>query len=300
MCVTRVARTSGPYRWTAAKTVIRFPAAEVDPGGRTIPYRYRGYTSTNRVVAGVDCQIPATDAAVSRMNRRLKVDRWHRVGSGSPARGARRSVGGTSFGDVALLPVAGVATWCGEGQIGTYPNCFPITSPTVTGSEGDPDGWDWGGSDGGDEGTEPDDGTDRPECARNAAGQCVTREVSPSEWDELLKRIEQIKDSPEYCKGAKDALRSLASQGPESQRLRFWDGYDMPSSKSQRFGQNLSDSQGRYIEYDSYWVWNMPALVAHEGIHLWLSQNADSTGMVRGPDGMTNEDYVHSIDQNCV
>jgi hypothetical protein len=135
--------------------VIRFPAAELDPGGRTIPYRYRGYTPTNRVVAAVDCLIPATDAAISRMNRRLKVEHWYRVGSGSPSGGARLSVGDAAYGDVALLPVAGVTTWCGEGQIGTYPSCFPITSPTVAPPEGDPgDGWDWGGSDGG---TAPDD-----------------------------------------------------------------------------------------------------------------------------------------------
>ena len=156
-CVTRVARTSGPYWWTAATTVIRFPAAELDWDGRTIPYRYRGYTPANRVVAGVDCQIPATDAAISRMNRRLKVEHWQRVGSGSPSGGARLSVSGAAYGDVALMPVAGVAKWCGEGQIGTYPNCWPITSPSVTGTVGDPggDGWDWGG--GTDEGTAPDD-----------------------------------------------------------------------------------------------------------------------------------------------
>jgi hypothetical protein len=153
--MTRVARASGPHAWTAATAVIRFPAAELDPEGRTITYRYRGYTPTNRVVAGVDCLIPATDAAISRMNRRLKVERWHRVGSGSPSRGARFSVSGASYGDVALLPVAGVATWCGEGQIGTYPHCWNTTSGTVPPSGGDAgdDGWDWGGSDGG---TAPD------------------------------------------------------------------------------------------------------------------------------------------------
>jgi hypothetical protein len=153
--MTRVARASGPHAWTAATAVIRFPAAELDPAGRTIAYRYRGYTPTNRVVAGVDCLIPATDAAISRMNRRLKVERWDRVGSGSPSGGARLSVSGAAYGDVALLPVVGVATWCGEGQIGTYPNCWPITSPTATGTVGGAgdDGWDWGGTDGG---TAPD------------------------------------------------------------------------------------------------------------------------------------------------
>jgi|GEM_PF-3582831 len=154
-CVTRVARTSGPHAWTAAATVVRFPAAELDPDGRTIAYRYRGYTPTNQVVAGVDCLIPATDAAISRMNRRLKVDRWDRVGSGSSSPGARLSVSGAGYGDVALLPVTGVATWCGEGQIGTYPHCWNTTSGTVSPTDGDAgdDGWDWGGSDGG---TAPD------------------------------------------------------------------------------------------------------------------------------------------------
>ncbi len=54
------------------------------------------------------------------------------------------------------------------------------------------------------------------------------------------------------------------------------------------------------LEYDSYWVWHMPELLAHEGIHYWLAQNAGTAGLVSGPNGMTNEQYVHSVDQNCV
>lgn len=164
VCVTRVARASGPYRWTAATTAVRFPAAELDPAGRTIDYRYRGYTPANRVVAAVDCAIPATEAAIQRMNRRLKVEQWHRVGSGSPSDGARLSMGTASYDDlgsegstVALKPVSGTAKWCGVGYIGTYPNCWSITSGTVTGGEPDSgDGWDWGGTGEEGEGTEPD------------------------------------------------------------------------------------------------------------------------------------------------
>jgi hypothetical protein len=145
------------------------------------------------------------------------------------------------------------------------------------------------------------DGTGRDPCERNAAGYCITRQVdSVTEWPRLLDRIERLKEEPNYCKGAKEALRYLASFGPEAQRIRFWDGYDKTSPTSQRFGENLSDSVGRYIEYDSQWIWDDAALLLHEGIHYWLNQNPDNEGLVSRPDGMTNEQWVKSVASNCV
>ncbi|HEX6910730.1 MAG TPA: hypothetical protein VF142_10045 [Longimicrobium sp.] len=151
---------------------------------------------------------------------------------------------------------------------------------------GDPDAWD--------------DGTGRPACDRDANGNCITRVMTLDEWSKLAQRINAIREDIDYCKGAKDALRSLYAQGRESQRLRVWDGFDKESPTTQRYGQNLSDVQGRYIKYDSYWIWNDASLVVHEGLHAWLAQNPDNSGLVNRPDGMTNEEWVHSVDQNCV
>jgi hypothetical protein len=305
VCVTRLARSSEPSSWSHAESGVTFPAAELDPQGRTIEYRYRGYTPSNRIVAAVDCVIPATDAAVERMNRKLKVTRWHRVGSESPRSGARLSVGSASFDlntedtSISLAPVTGTAQWCGTGYIGTYPNCYPISSGTPSQPDPDSDGeWTWW--EGAGTGTEPDDGTDRPACERDGGGHCKTREISPNEWDRLLARIAAIKEHTDYCLGAKQALAALAQQGREAQRLRFWDGYDMPSSKEQLFGQNLSDAEGRYIKYDSYWIWNMPELLAHEGIHTWMNERAVAGNPVTIPAGMKVETWVRSVDQNCV
>lgn len=305
VCVTRLARASDPSAWSRAEKGVRFPAAELDPQGRTIAYRYRGYTPSNRIVAAVDCVIPATEAAIERMNRKLKVSRWHRLGSEAVGSGARMSLGTASFdlgtegSPTALAPVVGTARWCGPGYVGTYPACYPVTSGTVGGTGTEPDdGWEWW--EGPDGGTEPDDGTGRDPCDRDEAGHCITREIEPDEWTRLLERIDDIKEVPDYCRGAKQALQAFADKGRASQRLRFWDGYDKPADDEQVYGQNLSDPDGRYIQYDSYWIWHMPELLAHEGIHHWLNQLAVAGTPRTLPAGMTNEQWVRSVDQNCV
>lgn len=302
-CVMRLARSSDPSSWSRAETGVAFPVAELDPQGRTIEYRYRGYTPSNQIVAAVDCVIPATDAAVERMNRKLKVTRWHRVGSAAPRSGARLSVGSASFDlntedtSISLAPVTGTAQWCGTGYIGTYPNCYPISSGTPSTPE--PDGeWTWW--EGADTGTEPDDGTGRDACIRDAAGDCKTREITADEWTKLLERIAAIREDTDYCRGSKQALSQYAQRGREVQRLRFWDGFDKIAADEQRFGQILSDEKGRYVKYDSYWIWHMPELLAHEGIHLWLDQLAVARLPSPVPAGMGNEEWVDSVDENCV
>lgn len=65
---------------------------------------------------------------------------------------------------------------------------------------------------------------------------------------------------------------------------------------TQRLGQNLMDAQGRYIEYDSYWIWHRPSLLVHEGIHYWYSQNPDNIGLVTPPD----EAGIDRLAETCV
>jgi hypothetical protein len=123
--------------------------------------------------------------------------------------------------------------------------------------------------------------------------------LNEEEWNRLGTAIEALPESPVECKGAKDVLRSLYAQGRTSQRIRFWDGYDKPTPTTQRFGQNLSDGQGRYIEYDSYHIWAYRTLLVHEGLHAWLAQNPDNEGLVSGPGDMTNEEWVQQMAQGC-
>jgi len=145
-----------------------------------------------------------------------------------------------------------------------------------------------------------DDGTGRPACERDANEHCITRELSAEEWARLGAAIEAIPEGKAECTGAKNALRGFYAQGRASQRLRFWDGYDKPSANSQRYGQNLSDAQGRYIEYDSYHIWHLRSLLVHEGLHAWLAENPSNAGLVTGPNGLSNEQWVESMAQGCV
>lgn len=163
---------------------------------------------------------------------------------------------------------------------------------------GTTEGWTWW--EGSDTGTEPDDGTARPSCERDESGSCKSREIKPDEWERLLARIAAIREDKDYCRSAKEALSALAQWGAGSQRLRFWDGIDKLGADEQRFGQNLSDAKGRYIEFDSYWVWHMPELVAHEGLHAWLGQLAAAGMPSPVPPGTSNEKWVDGVDENCV
>ena len=104
----------------------------------------------------------------------------------------------------------------------------------------------------------------------------------------------------EECLGAKNALRALYARGRTSGRFRFWDGYDRMGPREQRYGQNLSDSHGRYIEYDSHWVWKSSTLVAHEGIHAWMAQHPDNQGLVNPPEGTSMERWVEQMAAQCV
>jgi hypothetical protein len=118
--------------------------------------------------------------------------------------------------------------------------------------------------------------------------------LTPAEWERFAERVEQIRETSTECAGAKQALRGLVAQGVSAQRIRFWDGYDKPTPTTQRFGENLSDAQGRYLIYDSHWVWEMPTLIVHEGIHHYLYQ-INSPLM-----GQANEDWVEATAPSCI
>jgi hypothetical protein len=110
------------------------------------------------------------------------------------------------------------------------------------------------------------------------------------------RSIAGISHRVQRCQGR---TAQLYGQGRTAQRIRFWDGYDKPTPTTQRFGQNLSDTRGRYIEYDSYHIWAYPTLLIHEELHAWLAENPDNAGLVSGPNGISNEEWVEQMAQGC-
>jgi len=278
----RMAGGPAPYRYFGQK--LHLPASAMRDGAALALYRISFQTPSGEVLASHTCRIPATPAAIRLMDERFDVGDPRRVPS--PRLRLDADPGCISAGSCALEPLivtvstGGYSGTGGAGMGGTPGLGMCEYSASVGDCWGD--GW-------GSQYSFGPDGTFRPECDRDETGHCKTRAVSPTEWSDLSARVEAIKEYPDYCLGAKQALRGLIAQGPASWRIRFWDGYDLLSPTEQRLGQNLADAQGRYIEYDSHWIWNRPSLLVHEGIHYWYSQNPDNTGLVTPPDELETE-----------
>lgn len=304
-CLTSVATPAGRHPYRYGRIDLRFRGEALHPAGATFRYRYRLVASDGRVLRVANCVIPRSIEAVEQVGRVLRVP-----GSAVPSARGRMGEevhlqGCVDKGECALEPlVIGLPEPtdqqpeeeepdpCPGGTVDSWGWC--TYSPP--GGPGGSPGSGGGDSDPGDPEAE-DDGTGRPPCKRDANGNCIT--LTSAEWDRLLAAIEKIKEVSAECTGAKNALRGLAAQGHDAQRFRFWDGYDKyidPATGDtiQRYGQNLSDAGGRYIEYDSYWVWNDPFLVVHEGLHLYLYL-INSTLM-----GNANETWVRATARTCV
>jgi len=295
--------SNGPQgpRILARQMKLFFPRAEAAADGSTRTYHYRAFGPRQDLIAYANCEIPSTDAALRRADRIFGVQRAHQ-----PPRSSEPSAASTldcpeSKCGLLLEGVTGYA--CVGGS--PYPDCNGVIQPedypecTLFGECGSDSPCELpGGGDGWY--PPPDDGTGREPCVRDAQGHCVTRELRPTEWDSLGVRIERIREHREECLGAKNALRALYAQGRTSGRFRFWDGYDKMGPYEQRYGQNLSDAQGRYIEYDSHWVWRTATLVAHEGVHAWMAQYPDNSGLVNPPEGTSMEEWVEQMAKQCV
>jgi len=301
VCVTHVATGGARSTWGGRTVRVRFPASELAPAGQTIAYNYRGYTPDNVIVAAADCRIPATEAAIQRMNRRFHVAASHRIAQRSSSDPRRSYAQGPMFSTelvvIGLETLVATGKWCGPGMIGEHPYCKPISSGTAPSTlEEEPDWGDWSWDD---PNHEPDDGTNREPCVYDSPDHCATRPLTQDEWNRLMAAIARIKETSPECAGAKRALQGLAAQGQSAQRFRFWNGYDIRTDaktgqRVQRYGENRSDAEGRYIEFDSFWVWNSPTLVVHEGLHLFLHQ---TNAPLLGDD---NETWVRTTAETCI
>jgi hypothetical protein len=300
-----VSRKIGDGLYRYGSVALHFPASEIAPDSSTADYRYRVYADGAQIVLAANCHIPNTEAALRRMNRYAGGRGEYRT------HGSEKLDQGILAGDavpidgmiITICMYGGEYPWChrNKGSELSSPEC-PALDPTCSGFGGGSD-WSWGGT--GEDPLPPeyDDGTGREKCIRDAAKHCITRVLTLPEWEELGNRIEEIREDIGYCKGAKDALRGLFARGVEAKRIRVWDGFDRTSRTRQRIGQNLSDADGRYIEYDSFWLFDNRTrqLLVHEGLHYWINLNAPTAGtMETRPDGMTNEEWVELVDQNCL
>lgn len=260
-------------------------------------YRYRLLDESGRIIRVANCVIPRTDEAVRMMNHRF----------GLPAAQSDAQIQGcVSDGECVLAPI--IAIGGGGGAGGGFTGGGG--GGTGGGSTGPGEcmtgfgGYDLvqgcpGGGDYPDPG-QPyswDDGTGRPACERNANRNCVTRQLTQAEWDRFAARVAAIRETSTECAGAKQALTDALAQGPAAQRIRFWDGYDIEDG-TQRYGQRLSDVQGPYVEYDSYWVWStteQATLIVHEGLHLYFYLHPHPTLSA----GALHQ-YIYSIEDSCI
>ena len=226
-CLTARATGDPAAPWAYGQGTVRFPATELAPNGRTLRYTFQGYDDRPALVAVAACEIPATPAAIARMNRKL---------------GVVTEQPDVTIQDVALAPV--VATACAPGYIGEYPACYKISTGSTDGgggtgfgSTGDGDIWGGGGSGGTGGTTSGDPPPPSPgdfmlsDTARNCAalqpdqfGRAFCRSFVPS--GERLNRtqnaIARIRGRGMECAYIADQAAALLAVG----KLRYFDHQD--------------------------------------------------------------------------
>jgi hypothetical protein len=302
-CTGSRAVTGRSYRYQYGVRAVRFPLSELDPSGSTTVYHLVSYGGGGEIVHRASCMIPNTDAARARIARMFRAP---------PATlGGLRGKDADDGVVVQSVPLEGVdVTTCMYG--GEPPHCnyappwigdsdvqCPANDPSCgAGGGGDPDDWSWGG--GGGDSPEPpslDDGTDREPCKRDAIGNCVTEPVDSLELEQIVNKIREMKEYPQQCADAKRYGLELVSQGAD--RFRVWNGYDtypdptQPDGRGQTLGYNTSDSKGRILVFDSYWLYEEPTLVAHEVLHNYLYR-------INSPlIGAENEAFAEDWDDIC-
>ena len=285
---------NGPakYRYTVQR--LHFAAA---PNGSLALYRVRFQSPSGEVLGAYTCRIPATREAIRSLEKRF--DAENRRG---PLKDGWSTDPCSSQGGVCALEPLVVVYHTGYGSSGggSMGGTPGLGMCEYSASNGDC--WydsygDW--YDGG------PDGTYRPDCQRDAAGNCITYEPGMLQVVRLRAQIDSILETHEWCIGAKQALQGAASES----RFRFWDGADIRTegdSSVQRFGQNVPDGQpgpdgtqgtGRLIELDSFWVFEEPWYVVHEGLHYWYNLRALAGNPV---DPYPSESEIDFLAKQCV
>lgn len=272
---------------------IRFAKNAESANGSTRLFRFRVVDPDGRSLGMGSCTIPDTDLAEELTLRALNIAR-RPVKAVSAPEGPRFSSGCVTSGTCMLEGIVITAPGTSWGYNGGY-----AWGPTGAGGGGG-DGFDASAGVGQDEWSEDPgpDGSFRPECERSVSGFCVTRPPSDEEWTLLGQRINSLRTHTVECAAVKQILQNLYAQGIDGGRIIFWDGYDIYWDAArekwrQRTGQNLSDIQGRYLEYDAHWVLLDPSVLVHEALHYYLNE-------INSPlYGEANEDWVLAREDTC-
>jgi len=173
--------------------------------------------------------------------------------------------------DVSIDGITATAKWCGAGMVGEYPNCYPVTSGTVTDTDADgTTDWSWEGGTGGTE-SDPDvkDGNDCPDCGERAP--------SATEKEKMKEVLPQI-----WCSDVRTRLDGMLAAGSvlvytqENKRLGEWD----------------SDTGIIYVNYAQHWhedgtvsEHELADTLTHEAVHAALGHtNGMDSDFTHGPE----------------
>jgi hypothetical protein len=184
--------------------------------------------------------------------------------------------------------------WLGMTEL----QCSALDPYCGSGGGTDPgSGWAGGAGTGDDPLPPPPEETDRPECTRNAQGNCLLRSLSAAEWSRIGELVQRMAEGSEYCRGAKAIASAMYGQGLAAGRIKVWDNQDRfinnEGEEDMRWGTNLSDAAGRILAYDSYLLFNKRSLFAHEALHAYL-HSINSPLM-----GDSNEAWVRAHEGEC-
>jgi hypothetical protein len=122
--------------------------------------------------------------------------------------------------------------------------------------------------------------------------------LSPEEWERLGFRINALREETHECREAKRILLEFHGQPREAGRIQFYDAAYIPAPGEQLYGFVSSDSAGRFLNYDSRWVftWEERFALPHEALHEYLHR----TGMKLAMSRNEQENWIASKQVYCV
>lgn len=263
-CVVSLAAPEGQSGFLSLRKTIYFPRAEVDPGGRTIPYVYAEASQTEWF-SGATCTIPRTQAAIRRMDRTFQVDRD----------GAVRTERRHRPGEISLMGCVQDGMCTLEGITVTAPertsqnrSAYQLVGddPEDTGTPYD--GWDYSGGTfiGGEteetwvsDGDTDGDG-DYLDEGPIAFGMCVAGRLGPGGWGAIGGTALAAWE----LWGAYTDSRNALNEWQEYDRLYSQEGY------ATGWTQSTSDLyQKRYQDAESSKESLLKALAIGSGVAAW-------------------------------
>jgi len=273
--------------WVVRADTLYFPRSELAVSGQTVQYRIRTIGPDGLLVYTGDCTVPYTEGALRRVDRHFRV----RENGGADQFRARQSMittQGCVQDDMCMLDPIYVQ----PPPEDDCPTCEEPMPPPPNG-----DGGTGGGSNNGSTEEPPlqEGDTIRDACVKNSSGVCINRAVRSDEFERLKVRIGAVREDTHECREVKRILQGMHGQGLAAGRFEFFDGYYKPSPDEQIFGYNSEDQHGRILVYDSYWIWNDPYLLVHEGLHVYLHETGMKLSMTRDQ----QENWIRSRQIYC-